>query len=95
MAVSCHHCGAAWGGDPKIGREAVCRQCGSSLHCCLNCRFYDRAKHNQCAEPAAEWVRDKSVANFCEYFEWRTAQAGGEADKRKSLDDEIKRLFKD
>ncbi len=49
-------------------RGGTCPQCGSDLHCCLNCRFYDPAKHNQCAEPQAEWVRDKESANSCDYF---------------------------
>jgi len=96
MAHVCHHCGAAWEGEPKIGREKACRQCGSPLHVCLNCRFYDRTKHNQCAEPAAEWVRDKAKANFCEYFEWRDASASDpEAERKRRLDDQIKGLFKD
>lgn len=97
MAHLCHHCGAAWTGDGPPRREAVCRECGSPLHCCLNCRFHDRAKHNECAEPAAEWVRDKSGANFCEYFEFRDASSipGEDAARRQRLEEEIKRLFRD
>jgi hypothetical protein len=93
MAFVCHHCGTEWTDDPKIGRQEACRKCGSPLHVCLNCRFHDPGKHNQCAEPAAEWVRDKRVANFCVYFEFRDSAAGGE--RKKRIDDQIKNLFKD
>jgi len=31
--------------------------------------LFDPAKHNQCAEPQAEWVRDKVAANYCDYFQ--------------------------
>ena len=99
MAHVCHHCGAAWEGDPKIGRGASCHGCGSPIHCCLNCRFHDAAKDNECNEPAAEWVRDKRGANFCLFFEW--AEEGGahaaarEAERKKRIDDQIKDLFKD
>ena len=50
-------------------REAMCPSCHSDLHVCANCRFFDRSAHNQCREPAAEFVRDKERANFCELFE--------------------------
>lgn len=53
----------------KIRREALCPACSSYLHCCLNCRHYDRSAPNQCREPAVELVRDKEMANFCEYFD--------------------------
>ena len=51
-----------------MGTRDVCPQCDSDLHTCRNCRHYDPAKHNQCAETQAEWVRDKEAANHCDYF---------------------------
>lgn len=97
MAHLCHHCGSEWTGDPKVGRGDTCRKCGSSLHVCLNCRFHDATKHNQCAEPAAEWVRDKAKANFCIYFEF--AKDGGasdrETERKKKVEDQLKNLFND
>jgi hypothetical protein len=92
----CHHCETAWEGDPKIGRQEACVKCGSALHVCLNCRFHDPGKHNQCAEPAAEWVRDKRVANFCLYFEFRSGDGGaGEDARQRRIDEQIKNLFND
>ena len=52
----------------RVGGRDTCTRCGSGLHACRNCQFYDPAKHNQCAEPRAEWVRDKEAANYCDYF---------------------------
>ena len=52
----------------RVGTRDTCPRCGSDLHACLNCQFYDPAKHNQCAENQAEWVRHKEAANYCDYF---------------------------
>ncbi len=65
----CFHCGSEVETEEKVGRSDVCPKCRSALKCCRNCRFYDRSAHNQCREPAAEWVSDKERSNFCEYFE--------------------------
>jgi len=73
---ACHRCGqeilAA-----KPQRTDSCPACHSDLKCCLNCRFFDRAVNNQCAEPQAEWCPDKEKANFCEFFELRETTIGG------------------
>jgi len=54
--------------ESRVGTRDTCPRCGSDLHACRNCQFYDPGKHNQCAEPQAEWVRDKEAANYCGYF---------------------------
>jgi hypothetical protein len=62
----------------------------------LNCRFYDVNAHHQCREPQAEFVADKAMGNFCEYFQAtisprreRTADRAAEA--RKKLDELFKK----
>jgi len=95
MARVCHHCGREWIGEAKVGRGAICA-CGMPLRCCLNCLFYDVTKHNQCAEPAAERVVDKSKANFCDQFVFRVHGSGqGGTGQKKSPADRFKDLFKD
>lgn len=92
---TCHHCSAVWdGGTAKRqpGFKDACAQCGAYLHCCLNCRFYDPTKHNQCHIPTTEFVADKRHMNYCEDFEFRDGAEGDdrpdEADAaRKALDD--------
>ena len=75
LALSCYRCGHALRLMPrdKIARTESCAGCGADLHSCVHCRFFDPSRNNQCAEPQAEWVRDKESANFCGYFEVRTS----------------------
>lgn len=68
MTPTCYRCGRAIGAVERIGRRDTCLGCGSDLHCCRNCRFYDPAFHNECREPQAERQVDKECGNFCEYF---------------------------
>ena len=93
---TCHACGQEIATGIKIGRRDVCPGCLSDLHCCLNCAFYDVSVSKQCREPAAELVKDKIKANFCDYFVFvesrpsRTSDAeAGRA--RKELDDLFKK----
>ncbi|MBI2345458.1 MAG: hypothetical protein HYV03_00910 [Deltaproteobacteria bacterium] len=69
MGPACAFCGAALEREREIGRRDVCPACRRDLHCCLQCRFYDRNVHHECREPQAEYVKEKEVANFCDYFE--------------------------
>ncbi len=65
----CHHCGRQVLLVGKIARTDECPNCHHDLHCCRNCRFFDPGKSRQCAEPKAEYVREKDRANFCDLFE--------------------------
>lgn len=69
MGVMCHVCKTVHGDVERVGRTDSCNRCGSDLHCCRNCRFYDPGAYNECREPDAERVVDSERANFCEYFE--------------------------
>ncbi|MDA8099938.1 MAG: hypothetical protein M0042_09950 [Nitrospiraceae bacterium] len=87
----CHACNRELSLGREIGRKDECPFCNADLHCCRNCRFFDRAAPRQCREPQADLVRDKEKANFCDYFQFaeRNAEAGGsaEADRtRTALD---------
>ncbi len=54
--------------EGKVGRRDTCPHCGSDLHSCLNCGFYDEGAYNQCRETEAERVTDKEKSNFCDFF---------------------------
>jgi hypothetical protein len=71
MLFNCWKCGKKIELAPtsRVGTRDACPQCDADLHCCRNCQFYDPGKNNQCAEPQAEWVRDKEAANYCDYFQ--------------------------
>ena len=64
----CHYCKKELEIEEKVGRQEVCPYCGSDLHCCFNCKFYDEYAHNKCKEPQSEWVSDREKRNFCEFF---------------------------
>ena len=90
----CHACKKTVAVEKKISRTAECPHCGSDLHCCLNCGFYDKTVHNQCREPLAEWAANKEKANFCDYFVFadRTAPAGDDSQTaRKKMEELFKK----
>jgi hypothetical protein len=67
----CHHCGREVKLLTALQRTDSCATCLSDLKCCLNCRFFDPAASHECREPQADWVTEKTRANFCEFFEFR------------------------
>jgi hypothetical protein len=80
----------------EIGRQDECPHCSADLHCCLNCRFHDRAAPKQCREPQADLVRVKDKANFCDFFVFTEAATGATAgiaadNARKALNDLFKK----
>jgi hypothetical protein len=93
--MQCYNCQLELALTKTPARAETCPKCASYLHCCLNCRFYDVNAHNQCREPQAEWVKDKEMANFCDFFEAATKTASKESarkeEARKKLDDLFKR----
>ena len=92
--MNCHHCGLEIRTESKIGRQETCPECGSYLHCCLNCRFYAPAVYHQCRETEAEWISDKKSANFCDYFEPRESTAPGKPSKAEDARKKLDQLFK-
>ncbi|MEA3471407.1 MAG: hypothetical protein U9R24_06795 [Thermodesulfobacteriota bacterium] len=80
--------------EKKVGRRDICPFCGSELHVCLNCRFFDPGSYNDCREPQAERVVDKMKSNFCDYFEFgdtASGERGKEKDPKKKLGDLFKK----
>ena len=76
----CHKCTKEWVSSlrqPAV--KEVCEGCNAYLHCCLNCRFRDPGKHNQCAIPNTDWVGDRAGCNFCDEFEFKDTEPGAEA----------------
>jgi hypothetical protein len=88
----CHSCKKSLDPGREIGRKDECPFCRADLHCCLNCRFFERSAPKHCREPQADLVSDKQKANFCDYFVFadRAEIAAGSADEekaRRSLED--------
>ena len=87
----CWHCGQELHG-PDYDRENHCPRCGKAAHACRNCRFFAPGKANQCEEPMADRVMDKTHANFCGYFEPTTSPRG---DGEKSAEDALRQAAED
>jgi hypothetical protein len=75
----CAFCKKAIDLGRSIGRRDLCPFCNADLHCCMNCRFYERSAPKQCAEPVAESVKEKMKSNFCGYFEFAENPVDGAA----------------
>ncbi len=89
----CHRCSQNIGRVERVGRRDTCLHCGSDLHCCLNCMFYDPAYHNQCREPQAERQVDKTVGNFCEYFSFRIGRRSADTAQKDTARARLAALF--
>ncbi len=66
----CHGCGQEWADKRSPGFREECVKCGTPLHCCANCRFYEATAREWCREPQAraEKPRDPQAGSTCEYF---------------------------
>jgi len=92
----CHHCGVELKFERYISRSEECPNCGSDVHCCLNCSNYDPGAHNHCRDPQAEWVPDREKANFCDLFIPNKLMPGSKSgsttvDPRKAFDSLFKK----
>ena len=79
----------------KVGRRDSCMHCRGDMHCCRNCSFFDEKAYNQCREPQAERVLEKSSSNYCDYFEFKEGPRDSKVQdaKSKALSD-LDALFK-
>lgn len=66
----CWKCGASLAELPQpLSRRAECPSCHAELHVCRLCRHFAPDKAKQCREPVADEVKDKTRANFCDWFQ--------------------------
>ena len=94
--LACHACGAELdpGLNAVIGRRDECPRCRAPLHACRNCAAYDESRQNGCLEPNAEPPRDKTAANFCDFFGLRRGpMAAREADQSGQARSALDELF--
>jgi hypothetical protein len=91
----CHYCKKQLNIEDKVGRTDTCLYCGSDLHCCINCKFYDEYAHNKCREPQSEYVSDRQRSNFCEYFVFKDTELDKKKEKEaKKAREDFEKLFK-
>ncbi len=91
----CRNCKKELPADIIAGRRDTCPSCGSDVHVCRNCRFYDPGAYNQCHEDQAERVIDKERSNACEYFEFDiSARNEIWGTKQHDVREQLEALFK-
>lgn len=76
--------------ETKVYIRDECPACGSDIHICLNCDFYDANAYRQCRESIKEPVQNKEKANYCDFFRAsrrRKEEGGSETDTFKRLND--------
>jgi hypothetical protein len=52
-----------------LARLDLCPECNIELHVCRMCKQYAPTAPDACAEDDAPEVRNKTTANFCDYFD--------------------------
>lgn len=68
--ITCFRCGTPLGAmSLPFSRRDQCPECGIDLHVCRMCIHYDPRVPRQCREDGAEDVKEKELANFCEWYE--------------------------
>ena len=63
----CWKCSLPIDNTREIFRTSVCPECGSDLHSCKNCRFYEVGSHYDCHETIDELVKDKETKEPLDY----------------------------
>lgn len=92
----CHRCGEPWRDKGVPGSREDCLKCGSALHACANCRFYDGQALEWCREPMAraEKPRTPDIFNVCSWFVFADPdEERVDAEKSKSARMALEGLF--
>ncbi len=66
----CYKCKTEWKSISQPGRYTTCETCASDLHICMNCRYYNPTKSNQCEAQNSEQYVEKNRANSCDEFQF-------------------------
>lgn len=69
----CARCGARVL-ETDVAPDAVCAGCGSDLHTCTNCTYFDTSAPNECRQPVEARIAKKSQRNECRHFQAKTVQ---------------------
>lgn len=89
--LKCYRCGASLAElSLPVRRLEECPNCTAELHVCAMCTHYAPSWAEACDVDDAPDVRDKTRANFCDYFEpspdaYSPEQRGAEAAAEQQL----------
>ncbi len=87
----CAVCGAKQEAPAVGALAATCRQCGTDLHACSQCRHFDTSVHNECRKQVPVRIAKKTQRNECALFEPKLAQvfaaeSGRPSDAKSAFD---------
>jgi predicted RNA-binding Zn-ribbon protein involved in translation (DUF1610 family) len=85
IAFKCSRCGHEIE-EGKITAESKCSSCGSALHTCTNCSFFDTGARFECQKPIAKRVESKSKANSCSFYKPKAVRDLKAAQPEKTTD---------
>ncbi len=72
-ATRCWNCTTALA--EGVNLSAPCPKCGSALHCCKQCSYFEPSTRFQCLKPVAARIAYKDQANECGMFQARVTVA--------------------
>ncbi|PIR18211.1 MAG: hypothetical protein COV46_00935 [Deltaproteobacteria bacterium CG11_big_fil_rev_8_21_14_0_20_49_13] len=77
----------------RVGVRDGCDSCGNPLHCCLQCKFFDRGAFHECKERVEYRVEEKDRPNYCDMFSFGRDAVEKVADKN-DIKSKLDALFK-
>lgn len=92
--IRCARCGLLL--DSPFTDDSTCSQCGSVLHSCVQCTWFDPGSRFECSQSITTRVTPKDGRNDCTYYEPRvtverqTHSQRGPSNAKQAFDD----LFK-
>ena len=92
VEVKCFECGTIATFTDRVGIREECQKCRADLHVCKTCKFYDKAAYNECREPQADVILEKTRANRCDYYQ--PSVGGDSGPKKDDLLSAAEALFK-
>ena len=72
-ASRCYNCSTTFPAD--IDFRGNCPKCGTALHCCKQCGYFEPSTRFQCLKPVPVRIVVKDQANECELFKPRVTVA--------------------
>ncbi len=92
--IRCARCGKTLSGFSEVLPDSVCESCGSDLHSCTNCGYFNTSARWECTKPILARVAPKDSRNECAFFTptvfvertFESAAAASPQDARKAFD---------
>ena len=97
VVLRCADCGHQTGGEIVVEHDTTCEKCGSALHNCRNCRYFDSQARFECRKPVPEQIPSKVYGNQCDLYEARAVldatgkRAKSATNPRNAFDDLFKK----